>query len=145
MKVSVNCKVENGTIATNRRTLANAFKEFDGKEVTVTIERKRKKRSNNQNAYLWGCVYPILKLAFYETWGEVRSIEEIHEWAKLQFNYTEKVNQETGEIARIPKSTTINSTIQQEEFHEEIRRFAREWFNTEIPLPNEAIEMNFNN
>jgi hypothetical protein len=141
MKVSINSKIVNNVCSTNRKAINEAFKQFNGKEIILTIERKKKKRSNEQNRYLFGVIYPIVKLAFKESWGEVRSIEEIHEWAKNQFNYIEKVNEETGEIMRLPKSTTLNSTTDQEVFHEEIRRFCDEWFGVSIPLPNEQVEI----
>jgi len=42
-------------------------------------------------------------------------------------------------IIKIPKSTTQNTTIEQEDFHNQCRQFLREWFNVEAPLPNEEI------
>jgi hypothetical protein len=142
MKVQINSKVENGKLSTNRNSIAKAINEFNGKEVTITIENKIKKRTTPQNRYYWGCMLPILKAAIYETWGEVKSIEEIHNWAKVQFNYVEKINESTGEIIKLAKSTTENNTTEQEIYHEEIRRFAKEWFGVEIPLPNEVLTIN---
>lgn len=62
----------------------------------------------------------------------------------MQFNYFEKINEETGEIVRVPKSTTENTTTTQEEYHLEIRKFTKEWFNVEIPLPNEHLNLELN-
>lgn len=142
MKASVNSKVINGKCATNKGSITKAFEQFEGKEVTITIEKKKRKRSNEQNAYLWGCVYPLVKMQFYETCGEVFTIEEVHEIMKMKFNSVELINEETGEVIVVPKSTTKNSKFEQEQYHEQIRSFAKEWFNIYIPLPNEEIFIN---
>ena len=69
------------------------------------------------------------------------SIEKVHEFFKLHFNYIEKVNEATSEVIRIPKSTTENTTTQQEEYHLQIREFLMEWFNVTAPLPNEHLNL----
>ena len=141
MKAIVNSKVVNGKCATNKGSISKAFEQFDGKEVTITIERKRRKRSNEQNAYLWCCIYPLIKQGFYETCGETFTINEVHEIMKLKFNFIELTNESTGEVITAPKSTTKNTKFEQEQYHEQCRQFAIEWFNITIPLPNEQIEI----
>ena len=141
MKAIVNSKVVNGKCATNKGSISKAFEQFEGKEITITIERKRRKRSNEQNAYLWACVYPLIKQGFFETCGEVFTIEEVHDIMKLKFNFIELTNESTGEVITAPKSTTKNTKFEQEQYHEQCRQFAIEWFNITIPLPNEQIEI----
>lgn len=141
MKASVNSKVVNGKCATNKGSISKAFEQFEGKEITITIERKRRKRSNEQNAYLWCCIYPLIKQGFFETCGEVFTIDEVHEIMKLKFNFIELTNESTGEVITAPKSTTKNTKFEQEQYHEQCRQFAIEWFNIAIPLPNEQIEI----
>ena len=55
------------------------------------------------------------------------------------FLYEEKVNPETSEVIKVPISTTENTTTKQEVFHTQCRNFLKEWFNIEVPLPNEEI------
>lgn len=141
MKVSVNCKVENGVIKTNRKALNEAIQQHNGKEITITIQRKRKTRSNSQNAFYWGCVIPIFQLAILEQWGERKSINEVHEFLKQNLHFTEKVNESTGEIIRLAKSTTVDSTVDFMVYLEEIRKFGKEWFNIDVPEPNEQISL----
>ena len=141
MKAIVNSKVVNGKCATNKGSISKAFEQFEGKEITITIERKRRKRSNEQNAYLWCCIYPLIKQGFYETCGETFTINEVHEIMKLKFNFIELTNESTGEVITAPKSTTKNTKFEQEQYHEQCRQFALEWFNIAIPLPNEQIEI----
>jgi hypothetical protein len=140
-KISIISEVNNGNLKRNRVEITNAFKSFEGKTIKLTIEKVENKRSNNQNAYYWGVIIPIIKNCIKEHWGEIWSAEIAHEFCKMQFNFIEKINEETGEIIRIPKSTTENTTTTQEELHIEIRNFVLEWFNTVIPLPNENLTL----
>lgn len=133
--------VVNGNLKRNRGEITNALKSFEGKTIKLTIEKFTKTRSNNQNSYYWAVIIPILKDAIYNEWGEVWSKEKTHDFCKMQFNYLEKVNEYSGEIIRVPKSTTENTTTTQEEYNLEIRKFTKEWFNVEIPLPNENLNL----
>jgi hypothetical protein len=94
-------------------------------------------RSNRQNRYYWGVIVAYWKDLLYSEWGEHYSIEETHEFLKVNFNFDEKVNEDTGEILRKLKSTTNNDTSEMEVYSEICRRKAYEFFNTQIPLPNE--------
>lgn len=141
MKVEVLTSVVNGKFKRNLNTVLDIVKQFNGTDVLLTFEKPKKKRSNQQNAYLWGLLYPTTQQAIKNEWGEIWSIEKVHEFYKLHFNYTEKVNLDSGEVIKIPKSTTDNTTTQQEEYHTQIRQFLLEWFNIETPLPNEEIAL----
>lgn len=143
-KISITTDVHNGIIKRNRNLVAEAIQSFEGKTIILTIERQTKKRSNNQNAYYHGVLIPILKNCIKNSWGEIWSSERCHDFCKMQFNFKEKINEETGEIIRLPKSTTENTTTAQEEYHAEIRNFIKEWFSVDCPLPNQEITLNFN-
>ena len=140
-KVTVISSVENGTLRRNRNTLLRAIQSFEGKTVEISIRKATKKRSNNQNAYYWGVVIPIIQDALLSTWGEVRNKEFTHEFLKANCGYKEVVNEETGEIIRVPKSTTDNTTTEQEIYHDACRQLAQEFFNVTIPLPNEELKL----
>jgi hypothetical protein len=141
-KISITTDVVNGQIKRNRNLVTEAIQSFEGKTIILTIERQTKKRSNNQNAYYHGVLIPIIKNCIKDSWAEIWSSERCHEFCKMQFNFNEKINEETGEIIRLPKSTTENTTTAQEEFHHEIRNFIKEWFSVDCPLPNEEITLN---
>lgn len=138
-KISIFSKVVNGNLQRNKAKILQAIKSFDGKEIEIIIKRKRKSRSNPQNAYYFGVIIPITQRAINDEWGEIWSIQKTHEFLKNMFLYEEKTNHETSEIIKIPKSTTENSTLEQEMYHTQIRNFLLEWFNVDIPLPNEHI------
>ena len=141
MKIQIKSFVQNGNLKQNRTLIKNAIESFEGKDIMITFEKPKRKRSNSQNNYLWGILYPITQNAIKNEWGEIWSIEKVHDFYKIQFNVIEKVNQETGQIIKLPKSTTENTTIQQEEYHLQIREFLKEWFNVAAALPNENLTL----
>ena len=142
MKIEVTTSIQNGIFKRNRNIVLDAIKSFNGFDVVLTIAKAKKKRSNNQNAYYWGLLIPLTQNAIKTEWGEIWSKEKTHDFYKLHFNYIEKVNETTSEVIKIPKSTTDNTTTQQEEFHAQIREFLKDWFNVTAPLPNEDLELN---
>lgn len=110
-----------------------AFYCHEGKEVEFTPKRLRKIRSLNQNAYYWAVVVPMVGQAMGET-----DIEAIHEVLKHEHNYyLSKVGEH--EI-RIPLSTADLNTADFEAYLERVRRWASEFFNLYIPLPNEVAD-----
>ena len=141
MKIQIKSFVQKGNLKQNRTLIKNAIEDFEGKDIMITFEKPKRKRSNSQNSYLWGILYPITQNAIKNEWGEIWSIEKVHDFYKIQFNVIEKVNQETGQVIKLPKSTTENTTIQQEEYHLQIREFLKEWFNVTAALPNENLTL----
>jgi len=125
----------------NRTTILKALKQYINKDVLLTIQPLKRTRSNQQNRYYWGIIIPLIKSGLEDVSGELRSKQDVHDFLKFNFNYNEIVNKTTGEIYREPKTTTTNSTTDMELYHEEIRRFALEFLNVEIPLPNENLEL----
>jgi hypothetical protein len=51
MKHKIISSVENGNLKRNREQVKQAIAEFEGKNIVITIEKLKKSRSNNQNAY----------------------------------------------------------------------------------------------
>jgi hypothetical protein len=139
--VEIITKVNNGNFKRNQNEILKAIKQFEGKTIMFKLSILSKKRSLEQNSYYWGVIIPITKNAIHETWGEVWSTEKTHEFLKSKFLFYEKINTETSEIIRVPKSTTENTTTEQEVYYAEIREFLKEWFNVECPLPNENLTL----
>ena len=132
---------ENGNLKRNRKFIADAIKSFSGKEIEIIIKRKYKQRSTVQNAFYWGITLPFFQQLFHEAWGEIRPIEEIHEILKATCNYTEIPNPTTGEVQRIPKSTTELTTSEWMDFELQMDQFARDFFNATLPRPNEQTTL----
>lgn len=141
MKHTITTEVKQGKLTRNRKLIMDVIGSFEGKVIEITIQKKRKKRSNPQNRYYWGLLVPFWRKLLLEEWGEVHTNESTHEFLKMNFGYNEKVDESTGEIFRTPRSTTENSTVEMEEYHEVLRQKAFEMFGAAIPLPNEQIEL----
>jgi len=143
MKYKIDTKVENDEITEEEKlqALDYAIKQFNGKEITISIERKKKKRSEQQNKYYWGVIIKLIQNAIKEQWGEIHEAQEVHELLKINLFYSEIYNNETGEVLKIGKSTAQATTIEFEEYQEDCRKWALEWFGINIPLPNDDIEI----
>ena len=102
---------------------------LEGKEVEVTIQRLRKRRSLNQNAYMWGVVVAMIaEAAGYEP-------EEAHDALKIRFLTIH------GDTA-LPtvRSTTDLTTTEFEEYLSKCRQLGAEMYGIYIPEPNEVSQ-----
>jgi hypothetical protein len=68
----------------------------------------------------------------------------VHEFLKSNFNFTEMVNEQTGEVLRVPKSTSLLAGSEFWELIDKVGRFAAEYLGEVIPMPGEQSELNFN-
>jgi hypothetical protein len=100
--------------------------------VDVIIERAGKKRSNQQNRYLWGIPYKLLSDHTGYTPDEMHGICK-DKFLKRHFRVAE-------EEFYIGASTANLSTIEFEEYAENIRRWGAT-LGVNIPLPNENLEI----
>lgn len=151
-KIDIRSEIINGKFTRNRDAIVDAINQYEGKEVTLTIKRFYKKRSNDQNAYYFGVIVEHWKNLLREEWGEVLTKDQVHEFLKQNLSFEEKVNEETGEIIFNPingrpivkqKSTTSNDTRDQEQYHKAARDLAYEIFQYEIPLPNKELKATY--
>jgi len=141
MKFEIRTNVINGILKRNRNLILDAIKFFEGQNIVITIQKQKKTRSNNQNAYYHGVVIPIMQICLRDA-GYLMTNESVHEMLKLRFlKESILVNEETGEYLERIKSTTELSTIEFMEYILEIQKFAVEYFNTEIPSPNENLTL----
>lgn len=73
-----------------------------------------------------------------EHWGEIWSKDDMHSFNKVYFFGDEKVNQETGEIIKVPKSS-ITTKDNFSEAIEKIKQFFQLQFNYRIREANEHL------
>jgi len=120
----------NKLILDNKSGLLDYIKVLGGgkpeQRVNLTIEKFRKKRSNNQNDYYWGVVVDILGNELGYT------PDEMNEAIKMKFLLIE------GEVLDTMKSTKDLNTVEFEDLMERIRIWASKDLNIYIPNPNEA-------
>lgn len=102
----------------------------------IEVKKVRKPRSNDQNGWLWGCIYPMLLEALLDAGWEFVSVEQVHEFFKAQMTADKVVNKHTGEIIGFPGSTAMMDTVTFSTYCEKLREYAREFLNIEIPDPD---------
>jgi hypothetical protein len=139
--ISILSRVEDGQLKRNSKLVRSAIEHFEGKEIEIKISRKYPTRSIPQNKFYWGSIIPQFQELINDNWREIKSSEETHEILKFSCNYDEKVNEETGEIIRIPKSTTELTTTGFMDYHQKLRQLAMDYFNTVLHEPNEQLEI----
>ena len=104
---------------------------FRGQTVEVTIEKRRKRRTDNQNSYYWGVVIrTIANECGY------RSDEEL---AAVHAELKKKFLPHNGKLA-LPQSTTTLNTADFTEYIEKVRAWAATELGIYIPDPNEIKE-----
>lgn len=116
----------------------------DGK-YHITIKRVRKPRTNDQNAWLWGCVYPMLLDALNDAGWEFTDTEQVHEFFKSQMTADKVINKHTGEIIEFPCATSQMDTLTFATYCEKLREYGSDYLNIEIPDPDKFWRQNNNN
>ena len=106
-------------------------------DYVITITPNRKTRSNQQNAYLWGIVYPAVLFGLQDAGWEITDEEQVHEYCKQAFAAREVINKDTGEVLSLPNSTARMQTAEFNVYVDKIKAFALEYLNVTIPEPNE--------
>ena len=111
--------------------------QFEGKEVTVDVKRKRSKRSLEQNAFFHSWVGLLSDYTGY-TKTEMKDI------IKNQFLKCESVNEKTGSIFTYTKDTSSLNKTEFADFCTDIQHWSESEFNVRLPLPNEQWELTIN-
>ena len=114
------------------------LKTFEGCTVTLTVHKKKNKRSNAQNAYYWGVVVPLVQEGVRDM-GDKLTADQIHEMLKRECLKGELINKNTGQVVNFARSTTGITTTEFMDFIEDIQRFAAEFLGIEIPDPREIL------
>ena len=123
--------------ASSRQLLNETLERLPIGEYTITITPNRKTRSNQQNAYLWGIVYPAVLFGLQDAGWEIIDEEQVHEYCKQAFAAREVINKDTGEVLSLPSSTARMQTAEFNVYVDKIKAFALEYLNITIPEPNE--------
>ena len=123
-------RVKNGRLAFLDQSAFNSYLwQFKADEdLDVTVSKRRKDRSTNQNNWYWGAVLPTIAHATGHT------SEELHEVYKRLF-LKKKVITYHGRDIPIPGSTTEADTAEFTEYIERIRAHAAMELGINIPDP----------
>ena len=134
------CKVRKGILKlTHEEKFKDSIKHlFDG-NYKIVIEKIYNKRSNPQNAYLWGVVYPVVRDGLIDTgfdeFKQDYDLEMTHELCKFRFLKAEIVS-EDGEVMEIIGSTRRLRTVEFMEYLNSIGKWASEYLSVFIPEPD---------
>lgn len=125
-------KIEGGKISLDRRdAFQSLISRLNGQDIEITLRKRRRKRSLNQNAYFHGVVVPMLaEVAGYED-------EEMKSALKGEFLRVESPHE--GWLPRI-RGTHELTTVEFNEFIEQCRRLGAKMYGIYIPDPGEYAE-----
>lgn len=142
-KITLISSVFNGNLKRNRNKIREAIAAFEGKEIELTIQKKRKVRSTPQNSYYWGVVLPIVQDGLKDATGEVRDLNSIHYQILLPLMAPKReiVNTETGEVITERMTSSEMTTTEFSEYVMEIQAWGAEFLGIRIPDPNEQISL----
>jgi hypothetical protein len=145
MKIQVHTKIVGGKVQRNKKAIREAFAHFEGKEITVTVERKKKTRSPEQNAYIHGYLFPGIYHSMLEAgWNkEELSLNRVKEHCKSLFLRESIYNEQKNQYIEYVKGTSECSTLEICEFIDNCIRWAAEELGAELMYPNEQSEIIF--
>jgi hypothetical protein len=142
MKIEIISKVENGRLSRNRKLIEDTIKSFEGKEIVLSIEKKKKKRTGQQNRYLH-LLFTIFANELNEL-GNKFTAQEVKDLCKFKFALIDVINESTGEvIGQRIQGTSEMTTTELNSFIEDVIQWAAEMFDIQLPYPNEELEMKF--
>lgn len=142
-KITLISSVVNGALKRNRNLIKSAIQSFEGKDIEITIQRKRKNRSNNQNAYYWGCVLPLVQQGLIDATGETRDLNSIHYQILLPLLSVDRdiINTDTGQVISEKITSSEMTTTEFMEYISSIQKWSAEFLNIYIPDPNQDIKI----
>ncbi len=111
---------------------------------TVTFKVAVRRHSRPQENFRWGRIYPIVLQGFREAgWSHIRTKEDVHREVSRLFLVVDAVNEKTGECTTKIRSTADLdfTTIDEDNFQEDIRRWGAEFLNIQIPFPGEQLKI----
>jgi len=141
MKFEIPCHVKDNK-PNNAKKLNEAFRALNGKDVIVTIQKRRSKRSDPQNRYFHGVCIPIIQQGLLDAgWNEARSAEWTKDFIKMNCLVKSYTNELTGEVK---DSIGKTSGLTKSEFMDliaDVQQWAAENLGIYVPDPNEQTEL----
>lgn len=108
---------------------------FAGKEIEVTIRKKKKHRSSPQNRYYWGVVVEMIRAGMKDM-GDIVQPDQVHEFLKHRFLKVQRIDPDTAELLyEFSESTADLTTVKFGEYVDQCCQFAAEFLGVSIPSP----------
>ena len=124
-----------------RKRMQHDVMKFKGKAIEIIV-KVRGKRSVDMNSYVWGVVYKELQMAF-NALGNDFTIDDIHEWCKIEFNTINIIGEGGEVIGKKGGSTADLNNSEHIEYWMKIRAWALDFLKIYIPLPKEDLTLKF--
>ena len=124
-------------IISNRRQFDADLKQWEGKRVELTIQKAKKSRSLQQNAFYYAVVLPVALKGFIDAGNLGITKDDVHEFMKSRFlkEGKEIIIPKSGQTFTVSKTTTTLSTTEFMDYIEQIAQFCSEWLGVVIPEP----------
>ena len=137
--VTIQFRVVNGKPKGNVSALERAIAQHEGKEIEVTVRRKRSKRTIDQNAYYWACM-EIVSHTMFEL-GNLWDKTRCHEFFKAQFlRNVEFVN--GVEVLSIGSTAGLNKS-EFGDYMTQVDEWCMEHLGFNLPKPEDQIKFGF--
>jgi len=127
----------------NRDEFIMNLAAFRGKNITITVQETKRRRSNQQNRAYRGYILPMVYRGLKDLGWQV-TLVWTHDHLRSKFLQAEIINESTGEVIRYTKHTRDLSTIEFNAFIADIQQYGSEDIGIYIPDPNEQVEIEFN-
>lgn len=135
IKLTYHGRVDGGKLILPGHKIRLEAKVFDGKEIELTIRKKRKRRSDPQNRYYFGVVVEMVRIGLKDMTGEIFNSDEAHDFLKMRFLKRPLADTNGEQIGEKVLSTTKLDTIEFSEYIEQCCAFAAEYLGISIPPP----------
>lgn len=118
---------------------AELMRMFPSMDLTITVEKRRKTRSTQQNRWYWGVCVPLIREKLIELGNDGLSNEDVHYFLKEKFLQGCDIILADGEIVKGEPTTTALSTSEAMDFYALIQKWSAEILDLLIPDPNEQL------
>lgn len=139
MKVSAIIQIRDGKLV-NKNAVRDLFKALQDGRHLLEISKKNK-RTLSQNDYYWLIMTEYIQPALYDLgWRDIKSKDDAHDFCRALFLKVKVVNEVTGDERTRIKSTTELSTVEFNEYLEEIWQWSAEFLGINVPEPNQQLQ-----
>lgn len=121
-------------------------KHFLGKTAIVTVRKPRKQRSTRQNSFYFGITIPEIIEGLVDAGYERHelSVDLVHDMLREKFLKVDLPSKEySGEFISLTRSSTELSTAEWMDYTAEVTRWAAEFLNITLSVPNEQKEIEY--
>lgn len=124
--------------AHDRKAFEDYLASLPDGPVTIAVKRKGRRRSTDQNEWIWRALRIMAEDAGYEP----HEVEDLHyDLLVHRFGAVEVASRVDGVIRTVPAKTTRHmTTVEFSEYMEWLSRFAAKTYGCVIPLPSEMSD-----